>query len=1279
MLDDDLIPAEPVPEPKRRHPLRNTFVVLGALVVVVLLALVGGAWWIDTASGHAWLLRQAAASKVVSIGKLEGSLYSQLNVADVVVDTPEVHVTIDQASLRWKPLELLERRIGIDALDVGSVHVTTKPQPPNKPTSPPPTSLRLPIAIRANDLQLARLDIVGTPLVFTALQASLQSDGETHKLTIKQLLTPRGRFEADLQLDGDAPFKSVGQLQFRGVLDGKAMQAGVQLDGALRDLNVQARLQSEVAQASASLRADVFAEYSYAMLKQARISAERVNPQQLLATLPQASLSANITLTPRDKDHADGDVQISNAAAATWDQEAVPVTQISSHFVVSNNRLDLTNLQALLLGGGVLSGDGQFAQDRLDAKFKLKDLNVAALIKNQPPTKLSGDIALKGPYKAPDVLARLSDQRYKTNAEADLGWIRPETERRLAIRKLNVQRGRATVALTGEFALDGKQDFKAKGKLGNFNPAEYVSAPVGNISGDFTAEGALQPHWQGKLQYTLAQSSFNGQSLAGQGVAQLDATRLVTPGLWLQLGANRVDAKGALGKAADRLQLHIAANRLADIGAGFAGEVMGDVALQGGFKRPEIQGQLQAHNLHTPYGVQVASAKVDARLFPDLNSPIHADIQLADAQGFNANIKALHFNLQGTRGAHKLALQVNGQYQAQPLNASLAAAGGLDEQWRWSGRVDELQAQSLLNIKLLAPTNLTAGADVVGLGDTRIAVGAGLIHIARLKMTGAQLDTAGEISQVPVAEYLALAGIKTISSDMILSGRWQLHGSDTLDGTLDVQRDSGDLKLVGGTPQPFYLTALALHAQAQQSRVALNGQIVSDRFGTVKIDGNTQIDWRDKAISPSAPLVVNAAGNVEKLDKIAPLISNTLQLAGNLAFDVHRTGTLDRPVVSGAINGNKLAIRDSASGLALTDGAVQMVMQDNRVTLKQFLFHGGNGTLMADGTLDIGKEGPNAKANVVADKLTLINKPDMQMIVSGKGLLGYDKDGISIKGNMRADHGMVRYQASGEPHLSDDVVIAGAQKETKSNVALTALQFDVDLGDDFTFKGYGIDAKLIGALRLRASPNQSLSGHGTVSVESGKYAAYGQNLTIERGILSFAGPLDNPGLDILAMRRGGSVEVGVAVKGTANAPRVSLYSETALSDNEKLSWLLFGHGTDSMDKGDAAVMVQAINGLLAGNGGGDGIGQQVLGEIGIDEIGVSTDKHADGTTSQVVSVGKRLTDKVSIAFEKSLDGLEDAIKLTLRLSRKWSLITRFGAYESTLDASYNINFDTLPW
>ncbi|WP_283148639.1 translocation/assembly module TamB domain-containing protein [Silvimonas soli] len=1281
---DDMLDQSPHPADQPKKPRRKwlRWVVLTPLCLVLFIALVvaGAAWWVDTASGHRWLQQKAAATGMVQIGAVEGSLYSNLTVSNLVVDTPEVHVAIDRAQLRWHPLELFSSRLGIDALDAGSVRITTKPQPPNKPASPPPTSLDLPIALRVDDFQVARLEIVNTPLVFTGLKASLKSDGEQHQLRLAQLLTPRGSVQADLQLNGQAPFKTVGQVQFHGHLDGKNIQAGLQLNNTLRDLEVQGRLQGEVAQASVSLRADVFAEYSYTMLHELKLTAERVNPQQLMPNLPQASLSAQMTLTPRAKDRADGTIIISNPAAATLDDDAIPVTEVASSFTVFMDRLDLENFQAKLLGGARITGQGEFRQDKLAASFKLDALDISQLLKRQPPTRLSGDIQLRGPYKAPDVLAKLNDARYKASADVDLGWINPEKERRLAIRKLNLARGLASVALSGEFALDGKQDFKASGKFAKVNPAEYVAAPVGSISGDFTAAGQLQPTWQGQLQYKLANSTFNGQALAGQGQAKVDATRMVTPGMWLQLGANRVDAKGALGAAKDQLSLHIAAPHIADFGQGFGGELNGDVTLLGGFKRPEIQGKLAAHALKTPFGVQVAEAKVDARLFPDLNSPIHANIELTDATGFDATVQSLKFNLEGTRGQHHAALDMQGKYQNQPISASFAAAGGLDAQWRWQGRIEKLLAQGPLKLDLLAPTTLTAGAGEVALADTRIQLGNGQIHIARFNLKDGRIATAGELQKVPLADYLTVAGVKNLASDMVLSGHWNFSGTDVLDGSLDVQRDSGDIRLIGdGPPQPFTLTDAHVKVQASQSRVALSGLVSSERFGTVNLDGGTLLDWHDKRIAPGAPLTLNVVGNIEKLDKIAPLISSNIALAGSIKFDIHRAGTLDEPKVSGNVDGQQLDIRDSATGIALKDGTVHLSMLDNRLTLKQFEFHGGQGVLRADGTMDIGKEGPHAQANITAERLTLINKPDMQLIVSGKGLVGYDKDGISVKGNMRADHGLVRYQASGEPHLSDDVVIAGAKRQQKANVPLAALQFEVDLGDDFTFKGYGLDARLAGALRLRASPNQSLSALGTVSVEDGKYAAYGQNLSIERGVLSFSGPLDNPALDILAMRRGLSVEAGVAVKGTANSPRVTLYSEPSVPDNEKLSWLLFGHGTDGMDKGDAAVMVQALNTLLSGDSSGQGLSQELLGTIGIDEVGMSSDKHADGTTTQVVSIGKRLTDKVSIAFEKSLDGLEDAIKLTLRLSRNWSIVTRFGAYESTLDATYNISFDKWPW
>ena len=41
---------------------------------------------------------------------------------------------------------------------------------------------------------------------------------------------------------------------------------------------------------------------------------------------------------------------------------------------------------------------------------------------------------------------------------------------------------------------------------------------------------------------------------------------------------------------------------------------------------------------------------------------------------------------------------------------------------------------------------------------------------------------------------------------------------------------------------------------------------------------------------------------------------------------------------------------------------------------------------------------------------------------------------------------------------------------------------------------------------------------GTVSTVGGSYRGYGQSLVIERGVVNFQGPLDAPGLNIVALR-----------------------------------------------------------------------------------------------------------------------------------------------------------------
>ena len=99
-------------------------------------------------------------------------------------------------------------------------------------------------------------------------------------------------------------------------------------------------------------------------------------------------------------------------------------------------------------------------------------------------------------------------------------------------------------------------------------------------------------------------------------------------------------------------------------------------------------------------------------------------------------------------------------------------------------------------------------------------------------------------------------------------------------------------------------------------------------------------------------------------------------------------------------------------------------------------------------------------------------------------------------------------------------------------------------------------------------------------------------------MLRFTGPLDNPALDILAIRPNLSVRVGVQINGTALAPRVRLYSSPELPDAEKLAWLVLGRSA-AAGGAESAVLQQAAIALLGSRGGmSGGIAQA----FGLDEI-----------------------------------------------------------------------------
>jgi len=82
----------------------------------------------------------------------------------------------------------------------------------------------------------------------------------------------------------------------------------------------------------------------------------------------------------------------------------------------------------------------------------------------------------------------------------------------------------------------------------------------------------------------------------------------------------------------------------------------------------------------------------------------------------------------------------------------------------------------------------------------------------------------------------------------------------------------------------------------------------------------------------------------------------------------------------------------------------------------------------------------------------------------------------------------------------------------------------------------------------------------------GTYEAYGRTLALERGALNFQGAVDNPGINVLALRKGLPVEAGVEVLGTVARPKVRLYSSPDVPEGEKLAWLVLGRGRGDVSR-----------------------------------------------------------------------------------------------------------------
>jgi translocation and assembly module TamB len=194
------------------------------------------------------------------------------------------------------------------------------------------------------------------------------------------------------------------------------------------------------------------------------------------------------------------------------------------------------------------------------------------------------------------------------------------------------------------------------------------------------------------------------------------------------------------------------------------------------------------------------------------------------------------------------------------------------------------------------------------------------------------------------------------------------------------------------------------------------------------------------------------------------------------------------------------------------------------------------------------------------------------------------------------------------------------------------------------------------------SPGGRLAVNGTVSAIDGTYAAYGQKLSIDRGLIAFSGAVENPRLDIEATRPNIDTRVGVIISGSAANPRVRLFSEPELSEIDKLSWLVMGRASDGLGRTETALLQRAALALLAGEGSGPT--DQITKALGLDEISV---RQSDGEVREtVIALGKQLSRRWYVGYERGLNATTGSFQLIYRIAQRFTLRAQSGE-ENSLD------------
>ncbi|WP_397377700.1 translocation/assembly module TamB domain-containing protein [Pseudomonas sp.] len=1221
-----------------KRPLRHSLVGLAGLLLVLLASL---AALLGTQAGSRWLLAQVPG---LQVDGFQGRLAGSWQAAQLSWQQGDTRVQVLTPRLSASPSCLLRMTLCIEQLHSGPVQVfyTDAQSPSSEPLVLP--ALRLPVALHLGDVQIERLQLNGVEQLQTL---KLAARWDAQGVQIDRLSLKRDdlhlALSGQLQTQDDWPVNLNANVQLPAP-DKQAWPLTLQLTGALGErllLNgtSQGYLNAELSGWLQPLDSHLPAEL------QAKVASFKAS-----AELPDSLTLEQVVITARG-DLAAG-YQLDGAASLPA-ADAPMALALSALLNAEGAQIKHFNLDADAEQQVHLSGEVNWQQGlSLDTRFAWQQFPWQRLypLAEAPPLalrSLNGELAYQDGHYLGHFVAELDGPAGAFSLQSPLSGdfnnlYLPEL-------RLHAGPGKAEGQVSLGFA--GPLRWDVRLQLSQLNPAYWLAELPGALAGPFNSAGSLDDG-QLKLSADVDLSGrLRGQpaKLLAQFAGGLDQGELSA--LDVRLGDNRLSGQAALQQQlSGQLQLNMP--RLAQLWPGLQGQLSGALRLAGTLQTP--QGQLQLQGQRLSYADQQVQQL-------DLNATLNAQQQAGlslQAQGLELNqqdLGSLNLDASGDVRQQRLALSLQGPL----LHSELAMAGQWDKgNWRGSLSRGELtssgqrwQLQQPARVQRLANGQLSLGAHCWQ------SAAASLCATEQQLLPTPKLDY--QLRQLPMSSLAALWPAD-FSWQGELNGRLQLNITPSGPvGTLELDAGSGVWRIREQEQWlDFAYDSLRLSSQLRPQRIDNQLELRGPAIGALALQAQLDPRPANKPLSGSFRL------DGLDLGLLRPFVPMVERLAGQ----INGSGTLSGALLSPQINGNLRVDNGEVSGadLPMSIEALQMRAQ---IDGDQLQLNGdwrsgesGQGILAGQMSWDAGLA---MELHVTGRQLPVTVEPYAALLVEPDLRLRLRDDQLSLAGKLLIPSGQieVRELPPSTVQLSRDALVLGSAEGSSASTAI-AMDIDVDVGQQrLSFKGFGLTADLLGRVHI----GNDLDTRGELSLNKGNFRAYGQRLTVRRARLLFAGPIDQPFLDIEAVRKVNDVTTGLRLSGNAAQPTSTVFSEPAMSQEQALSYLVMGRPL-GQGGGDNTMLAQAA--LALGMASSATVVNSLAQGLGISDFQLDT--QGSGLTTSVVASGN-LSDRLSLRYGVGVFEPANTIALRFELSRKLYLEAASGL-ASSLDLFYRRDF-----